>query len=126
MASPNAVAAMLAMFHELYPTRNVGVETAVAWEWALAKITDERMMWAAQQLVSENSGRTFFPTPNELMAYLSNAVEHAMPHKRLNDGNESVDTAVYDWYRDGGPARMRAENTEKAKHFPLTKGNLFQ
>lgn len=116
---------MLSLFTEYYRHHGgVTEKTAVAWEWALDKVSDERLMWAARQIVEEK-GRTFFPTPNEVKAYLSDAVEHGRSTKFLTPGEEGVGDAVAEWYRNGGPARLREKNTELAKQFPLTRGNLF-
>ena len=43
--------------------------TASAWHWALSDVSDERLEYAAKRITRE-PGRTFFPTPNELRAFL--------------------------------------------------------
>lgn len=69
MATSKAVAALLDILQHLYPSREVDAGTATAWHWALQDVSDDRLEWAAKRLVRE-PGRTFFPTPNELRAFL--------------------------------------------------------
>ena len=70
MASITVIAKYLALFQELYPTRDITGLTAEAWEYALADVGDRGFMWAADKLLKE-PGRTFFPTPNEIRAHMT-------------------------------------------------------
>lgn len=65
MASPQAVTHLLHYFRELYPTREFSDFTLDAWCAALDDLTDEQIAEAGRRIVKE-SGRTFFPTPNEV------------------------------------------------------------
>lgn len=69
MASLTVIAKYLALFQELYPTRDITTLTAEAWEYALSDIGDRGFMWAADRLLKE-PGRTWFPTPNEIRAHM--------------------------------------------------------
>lgn len=70
MASPKAVATMLAMFHESYPTRPLTAKTGRVWE-ALMRDVDDDLLLQAARVVANQPGRTFFPTPGELRACLA-------------------------------------------------------
>lgn len=67
MASPRAIAAVLAYLHELYPTREIGVATTEAWAMTFAAWDDETLT-ACARAAAATPGRTFFPTPGELAA----------------------------------------------------------
>ena len=70
MASIPVITKYLALFSELYPTRDITNLTAEAWEYALADVGDRGFVWAADKLLRE-PGRTFFPTPNEIRGHMS-------------------------------------------------------
>ena len=70
MASIPVITKYLALFSELYPTRDITNLTAEAWEYALADVGDRGFVWAADKLLRE-PGRTFFPTPNEIRAHMT-------------------------------------------------------
>lgn len=67
MASPKAIATGLGLLHESYPTRDVTEKTGEAWRILFADIEDGAFLSACTALAVER-GRTFFPTPGELMA----------------------------------------------------------
>ncbi|CAN5406423.1 hypothetical protein BH09GEM1_BH09GEM1_45230 [soil metagenome] len=73
MASDVAVGAALALFHELYPSREIGPNTLDAWAVVLAVLTDDELGSAALK-VAQEPGRKFFPTPGEVMGYRSTAI----------------------------------------------------
>jgi hypothetical protein len=68
MASKAAVAGVLAYLHELYPTREIGAATAEAWAMTFAD-WDDATIEACARLAAAEPGRTFFPTPGELVAH---------------------------------------------------------
>lgn len=70
MASITLIAKYLALFQELYPTRDITGLTAEAWEYALADVGDRAFEWSADKILRE-PGRTFFPSPNEIRSYMS-------------------------------------------------------
>lgn len=70
MASISVITKYLALFQELYPTRDITGLTADAWEYALADVGDRAFEWSADKILRE-PGRTFFPTPNEIRSYMS-------------------------------------------------------
>jgi hypothetical protein len=65
MASPRAIAAVLAYLHELYPTREIGVATSDAWALTFADWDDETLTACARSAAA-TPGRVFFPTPGEI------------------------------------------------------------
>jgi hypothetical protein len=65
MASDKGVSAVLALLHELYPTRDIGSATLDAWALAFAEWTDDELLAAARRAAT-TPGRTFFPTPGEI------------------------------------------------------------
>jgi hypothetical protein len=71
MASQPTITKFLALFQELYPTRELTDMTGEAWGIALSDVDDQTFTWAAQRILKEG-GRTFFPTPNEIRAYVHN------------------------------------------------------
>jgi len=90
MPTPPTLARYLALFHELYPTREITSLTADAWMIALHDVDDLRFSWAADRVLKEQ-GRTFFPTPNELRSHLAGT----LPTRRidgpaLEDGEQPV------------------------------------
>ena len=71
MASDQAIMRVLAFFHQLFPTRDIGVGLLDAWAriFGDAKYTDAALELAAQK-TAEEIGREFFPTPGALLVYL--------------------------------------------------------
>lgn len=96
---------MLALFHELYPTRDISPATGEAWGVAFRNVSDERLQHAAHQVIREG-GRTFFPTPGEVFARLP-AVETG---KVLGAGADAVDA----WYAE------RAKTSQRVKRPALS------
>jgi hypothetical protein len=68
MASNAAIAGALALLHELYPTREIGPNTAPAWALVFADWDDETLT-ACVKRAAATPGRTFFPTPGEIAAF---------------------------------------------------------
>ena len=66
MASSKAIAATLALLHELFPTREITTNTAEAWSMMFDDWTDEDLM-ACTRIAAKQPGRKFFPTPPEIM-----------------------------------------------------------
>jgi hypothetical protein len=66
VASKSAVAATLALLHELFPTREVTSTTGEAWGMMFEDWTDEDLM-ACTRSAAKQPGRKFFPTPPEIM-----------------------------------------------------------
>ncbi len=71
MVNQPTIAKYLALFQELYPTRDVTDLTVEAWAMALDDLNDVGFQWACEKVLKE-SGRQFFPTPNEIRGYLHN------------------------------------------------------
>lgn len=67
MASPRAMVSGMAMLHEAYPTRDITPKTTEVWSFLFADVPDAAFLAACSALAVER-GRTFFPTPGELMA----------------------------------------------------------
>lgn len=125
MASQKIIAKYLALFHELYPTRELTDLTLEAWEYACADLTDPGFGWAADTLLKQ-PGRTFFPTPNEIRAYLPVTGNTPRPVPSLRDGNDDDEH----WSEDAIQRRnalLREENgkrnAEFARKFPDVWGN---
>lgn len=122
MASRQLLAKYLAIFHELYPTREVSEFTLEAWDIACADMTDPGFGWAADHLIRE-PGRTFFPTPNEVRAYLPSRGTFTPAVQSLGDGEEDHWSEEAIQRRN---ARLREENgklnAEYARRFPAVWG----
>lgn len=68
MATDAAVARVLAMLHEYFPTREVTEATLDAWAIAFADCSDVDLnTWALAAVREPN--RAFFPTPGEILAH---------------------------------------------------------
>lgn len=67
MASDPAIAAILAMLQELFPTRDVGERTLDAWALVFGDWDDDELQACALRCARE-PGRTFFPAPGEIAA----------------------------------------------------------
>lgn len=68
VATDRAIAGILAMLHELFPTRDIGERTLDAFALVFADWSDEELQTCAAACARE-SGRTFFPTPGEIAAH---------------------------------------------------------
>jgi hypothetical protein len=68
MASNNTITDVLALLHELYPTREIGANTAPAWAMAFAEWDDATLQSCVRQAAT-TPGRAFFPTPGEIAAF---------------------------------------------------------
>ena len=112
---------MLGLFAQLYPRDELEKETAVAWEWAMEGISDDRMLWAARQITDE-PGRRFFPTPNELKGYLP----HQGNRPRVITASPADDEHWSDEAIQKRNAMLREENgklnAEYARRFPAVWG----
>lgn len=67
MATPKAIATGLSLMHEAFPTRDVTEKTNAVWALLFADVPDAPFVSACTALAVEH-GRTFFPTPGEVMA----------------------------------------------------------
>lgn len=88
----------LALFHELYPTREIGDITAEAWEYAFADVTDVGFAWACDRVLKDPSQK-FFPVPADIRKYLSGNTDTT---PRLANPEDPVGRAVEDYYANGG------------------------
>lgn len=68
MASNAAVATVLALLHEFYPSRDMTDETLPAWTIVFRDWSDEELQACALAAAQEPS-RAFFPTPGEIAAH---------------------------------------------------------
>lgn len=66
MASDRVVASVLAMLHELYPTREITPTTLDAFAVAFADVSDDEFRQLAVRAARE-PGRSFFPTPGDIL-----------------------------------------------------------
>jgi len=73
MASDAAVGRMLAILHELFPTRDLSPATLDAWALVFADWDDAEFQTCAMAAAREPS-RTFFPTPGEVAAHRASPV----------------------------------------------------
>lgn len=127
MASPRAIAAVLAYLHELYPTREISATTSEAWAMTFAAWDDETLT-AAARAAAATPGRVFFPTPGELAALrpapvidgdavlrqierLSTYSPHTgMIAPRVEQVRDALGDAVATAYGMGGGARLFSVN----------------
>ena len=101
MPSIQSITRCLALFHELYPTRELTEFTAEAWAIALADLGDPAFEWAVDRLLKE-PGRQFFPTPNEVRVYLGPRRVLALPQ-----GRDSPENAVEQFYAEQSKTSRR-------------------
>lgn len=107
MASTTTVKRMLQYLHEAYPTRDISPLTLEAWCAALGDLTDDQVTAAVRKVLCE-SGRTFFPTPNE--------IRDAVPRKtQLYLANTNSEGAIERWYaeRERVSPRIRYEDVAR-------------
>jgi hypothetical protein len=69
MASLKCVTAVLAAWHELYPTRELTADTAAVWSRLFPDVSDQDFTIAGDACARQ-AGRKFFPTPGELAFFL--------------------------------------------------------
>ena len=67
MADRRTIAVGLATLHEAYPTRAITEQTAEVWLRLFEPVPNAAFL-AACERVAVQPGRTFFPTPGEVMA----------------------------------------------------------
>jgi hypothetical protein len=67
MASDATIGSLLSFFQELFPTREFSPATLDAWSVVFASWDDDELRECARKVASE-PGRTFFPTPGEVIA----------------------------------------------------------
>lgn len=67
MASLEAVTTGLSLLQESFPTREITGKTGEVWKLLFADVDDAAFLSACTALAVEH-GRTFFPTPGEIMA----------------------------------------------------------
>lgn len=67
MASKKAIATVLSIFHETFPTRAVSGTTAEVWLTVFHNVEDDALMRAALRL-ARDPDRRFFPTTGEVFA----------------------------------------------------------
>jgi len=67
MASLEAVTTGLSLLQEAFPTREITSKTGEVWKLLFADVPDGPFLSACTALAIEH-GRTFFPTPGEVMA----------------------------------------------------------
>jgi hypothetical protein len=105
MASKEAVAATLAFFHELYPTRDVTDFTLDAWMIVLDDVSDAHLHYAARTL-AKSGELHFFPSPGEVRKFV--------PGREDFISLPSFDP-VAKWYaeKEAQSKRVRSPNTEE-------------
>lgn len=82
MATLECVTAMIAAWHEAYPTRELTRETAAVWARTFPDVSDGRFT-AAGFVLMRQPDRKFFPTPGELEAVLRAGGEPALSAPEL-------------------------------------------
>ena len=111
MATLPTITRYLALFHELYPTRDVTSLTAEAWEYALSDVGDQAFQWAADRVLREPD-RLFFPTPNEIRRHLSREAVTRNGPTRIGAGD--IDAALGAGFTAMTPEQRAEWETVKA------------
>lgn len=108
MASKKAVARMLAVMHEGYPTRPITKNTPQVWFALFRDVADDALLAAVFSVCNE-PGRTFFPTPGDIRAYLA-------PPKPVINADEILNSiAGMSQYTPHGYLHARPEQV-RARH----------
>jgi hypothetical protein len=128
MADRRTIAVGLATLHEAYPTRAITEQTAEVWLRLFEPVPNAAFL-AACERVAVQPGRTFFPTPGEVMAVaapspvvdtdtLLRAIQgmgEYNPHvgmlpPRVEAVRHRYGDAVADAYAEAGPSRLFADD----------------
>lgn len=130
MASRSAVAGMLAYLHELFPTRPITDATGEAWSLTFEEWDDDELLRCAK-LAARDPGRTFFPTPGEIIKHAREKAPVVIDTDAIlsrisklgrynpNTGwiypsvwqvREVLGDAIADAYADAGQARLFSED----------------
>jgi hypothetical protein len=129
MASAEAIGTVLALLHEYYPNRPLSPNTLAAWRLAFVDIPDADLS-AAVMLVAKQPGRTFFPTPGEIFAVLTEKIapppteellrsiqqlgfytpQHGWINPRVDAVRECFGDAIASAYGYVGPGRLYSDN----------------
>jgi hypothetical protein len=132
MASREAIAAGMAVLQQCAPTRDIDAETLRIWQTLFADDHDAAFLSACRTLARQK-GRTFFPTPGEVVAamqpvmpaidvdrlcYLLGGLTHYTPRgvrpPNLSEVADLFGQAVADAVATVGPSRLLCQSEEDA------------
>jgi hypothetical protein len=132
MASREAIAAGMAVLQQCAPTRDIDAETLRIWQTLFAEDHDAAFLSACRTLARQK-GRTFFPTPGEVVAvmhptvppvdvdrlcFLLGGLTHYTPHgvrpPNLSEVADLFGQAVADAVATVGPSRLLCQSEDDA------------
>ena len=129
MTDAPIIARGLALLHEAFPTRTITADTGAAWELLMRDVGNRAFLEACLTLAKER-GRTFFPTPAEVLAladpaqvYDPEAVVREIArlggynpnvgwiYPRVDEVRQRLGAAIADAYAEAGASQMFSEQS---------------